>query len=810
MDRDVRRRSFLKAAGGSVGIASALAGSEVGRVAAQETRNIWPQFCGDTANSGYRPDSTGPRESATAGWTVGTGAAVESSPAVTSGFAYCGSTDGNLYAVRDPEGEERWRFETDGAIRTGVSIRNDTVYFANDAGTIYAVDTTTGDERWSQNTPAQVRSSPTVVDDTVYVGGDDDKLRALFDSLGTSRWRFETGGPVRSSPAVVDGTVYVGSDDGNVYALAASNGSEEWSTSVGGSVRSAPTVVNGTVYVGRTDGNIYALDAATGRQEWVYETFIQGVSSPAVVDGRVYIGSRDGTFYALDAADGTQEWTVTVADPIESSPAVAEDTVYFSATDGAVYALDIADGSQRWRFETGATITSSPAVARDRVYIGSGDQQVYSLRAATGSQTTGGGDQPTEATPIETTSSPGPETQTQTPSGTVTEADTPGSVGGEPPSSGDGDTGGGFSLPGAGGALAAGATVLGAVYIAYRRVTAGDDTTDYAQPGNEGGSSSVRTPSEMSERSDGERETESGSEQESTRERSEGQQDSAADPSGGFAGINSIQPLSTTGPVHTSEGVLAGEGIDVLISALSPEYADNDDAAEAFESAVRRWSGISHNLHVAETYESGTVPRPWVAFEAGETTLADQLSDTGDEDEGEDGDETDGEALDTADRVAIVADTAEALRTGDLYQLSHGSLTPETIHLATDSGDDLLITVSDWGLTEAVHHAVGEQHVTPYTAPEQLDEDSPVIAETPVDTYRLGAVAYRLMTGREPYEGSEHLEAAIREGDLTPPSEVADVPDMAEQAILTAMATEPDDRYGSPYEFRGDFTSAFD
>jgi outer membrane protein assembly factor BamB len=733
---------------------------------------------------------------------------VESSPAVTSGFAYCGSNDGNLYAVRDPEGEERWRFETDGAIRTGVSIHDGRVYFANDDGTVYAVNATSGDERWSQNTPAQVRSSPTVVDDTVYVGGDDNKLRALFVSIGTSRWRFETGGPVRSSPAVVDGTVYVGSDDGNVYALATGNGSEEWSTGVGGSVRSAPTVVDGTVYVGRTDGNIYALDAATGRQEWVYETFIQGVSSPAVVDGRVYIGSRDGTFYALDASDGTQQWTVTVADPIESSPAVAEDTVYFSATDGAVYALDIADGSQRWRFETGATTTSSPAVARNRVYIGSSDQQVYSLTAATGSQTTVDGSQPTEPTPTEPTPSPEPETRTRTPS--VTEAETTASGGSEPPSGGEPGTGGGFSLPTAGGALAAGATVLGAAYIVYRRVTSGDDTTDYPQPESGGESSSVRAPSEMSERLDGEQETAPASGQESTTERSDGQQDSAADPSEGFTGINSIQPLSTSGPIHTSEGVLAGEGIGVLISALSPEYADDGDAVEAFESAVRRWSGISHNRHVAETYESGTVPRPWVAFEAGEQTLAERLSDTGDEDEGEDGDGTDGAALDTADRVSIVADTAEALRTGDLYQLSHGSLAPETVHLAGDRDGDLLVTVSDWGLTEAVHDAVGEQRVTPYTAPEQLDEGSPAVAETRVDTYRLGAVAYRLLTGREPYGGSEDLESAVREGDLTPPSEVADIPDMAEKAIMTAMATDPDGRYESPYEFRGDFTSAFD
>ena len=199
-----------------------------------------------------------------------------------------------------------------------------------------------------------------------------------------------------------------------------------------------------------------------------------------------------------------------------------------------------------------------------------------------------------------------------------------------------------------------------------------------------------------------------------------------------------------------------------------------------------------------------------MAFEAGEQTLAERLSETGEENEDEDGGEADGASLDTADRVTIVADTAEALRTGDLYQLGHGSLTPETIHLATGVDDDLLVTVSDWGLNDAVRRAVGDQDVTPYTAPEQLDEEGPTAREALVDTYRLGAVAYHVVTGREPFEGREDLEAAVREGDLTPPSDIVEVPDMAETAILTAMSTDPEDRYESPYGFRSEFTAAFD
>ena len=798
MDRDVGRRSFLKATGGAVMTTALLTQGEAGDVAAQEATNTWPQFCGDTANSGYRPDSTGPRDSAAVGWAFETGAAVESSPAVISGFVYYGSNDGNLYAVNDPGGEERWRFETDAAIRTGVSTLDETVYFANDSGTIYAVDAVTGEERWSQSTAAQVRSSPTVVDGTVYAGGDDNKIRALFESVGTSEWRFETDGQVRSSPAVVDGTVYVGSDDGAVYALAADSGSEEWSTSVGGSVRSAPTVVGGRVYLSRVDGNIYALDADSGRQEWVYETFIQGVSSPAVVDGRVYIGSRSGQFYALDASSGTEQWAVTTGGPVESSPAVAGDTVYFGSTDGTVYALDTAGGSQRWQFDTGAEVTSSPAVARDRVYIGSADQQVYSLRAATDSPTTTDVDQPTGVTP-----SPTEPTETPPPLVTDPPPDTPGPGTGGPSSGGESGTGGGPAIPTTPGALAAGAAALGAVYIAYRRIRSSDGTDATSQPESDRGRS-VRTPSEIAENPDSTEGTGSRTERDSPTESPGGQSASSSDLSGGFSGVDSMRPLSTTGPIHEYTGTLPGDEIDVQISALSPEYADDSAVSEAFNSAVQRWSSISHNVHVVETYESGTVPRPWVAFEASEETVAGRLSGTG---ETGDADET---ALDTATQVTVVADTAEALRTGDLYQINHGGLTPEAIHLADGRDGSLLVTVSDWGLTEAVYQALSEQHVTPYTAPEQLSGTSPATTGAPVDTYRLGAVAYHLVTGRSPFDGCDPLEPAIREGDLTPPSAIVDVPAMAESAILTAMSTEPEDRYESPYEFRGDFQSAFD
>ncbi len=190
-------------------------------------------------------------------------------------------------------------------------------------------------------------------------------------------------------------------------------------------------------------------------------------------------------------------------------------------------------------------------------------------------------------------------------------------------------------------------------------------------------------------------------------------------------------------------------------------------------------------------YERAETPRPWVA-------VAD----------------IDGRPLDAAqpnleptERGAIVTDVAEAVRNAALYNTVHGALSPAHIFAVPAEGG-VSAVVDDWDLHQAVRSAVGELDLTPYTAPELLAD--PAASDERTDVYGLGAVAYYLLTGDPPVTGAD-LSAAIRDGDVTPPSEVTETLSKAvDEALLKALATTPADRHESAYAFKRAFTSAYD
>src|SRR3954462_12633255 len=57
-------------------------------------------------------------------WTFHTKGEVISSPAVVGGVVYVGSTDGNLYAIDEQNGTERWKFPTGARITSSPAVAN--------------------------------------------------------------------------------------------------------------------------------------------------------------------------------------------------------------------------------------------------------------------------------------------------------------------------------------------------------------------------------------------------------------------------------------------------------------------------------------------------------------------------------------------------------------------------------------------------------------------------------------------------------------------------------------------------------------
>jgi len=226
--------------------------------------------------------------------------------------------------------------------------------------------------------------------------------------------------------------------------------------------------------------------------------------------------------------------------------------------------------------------------------------------------------------------------------------------------------------------------------------------------------------------------------------------------------------------------VTTDDGADRQVLTIAPEYAADESAREAFRSPAQSWSGISENPHIATVFEVGSDPRPWVLFDGRGAPFSEAVR-----------------SMDRPERVGVVSDLADGLRTAALYNVTHGTVAPETVRIG-----DRDAALTDWGVSLAVGTAVDDRPVTPYTAPEQVDPDGVTSGAT--DVYRLAAVAYRLFTDRDPIEATDDLESAIRDGRITAPTAVADVPSVLDDVLLRAMSPDQGERHGSAYAFKND------
>jgi len=199
----------------------------------------------------------------------------DSSPAVYGGYIYFGTFNmsstgrsGSVCALNAHTGAKLWEHRLESRVESSPAVSDGVVYVGSSFANFYALDALTGNEIWSY--PIMARSSPAVVDGRVFVGSLDYNVYALNASTGAKIWNYTTGYVVDSSPAVAGGVVYIGSGDGNLYALNASSGAKLWNYTIQpfldehGLDRymfASPAVANGTIYMGSGDGIVFALGA---------------------------------------------------------------------------------------------------------------------------------------------------------------------------------------------------------------------------------------------------------------------------------------------------------------------------------------------------------------------------------------------------------------------------------------------------------------------------------------------------------------------------------------------------------------------
>lgn len=140
--------------------------------------------------------------------------------------------------------------------------------------------------------------------------------------------------------------------------------------------------------------------------------------------------------------------------------------------------------------------------------------------------------------------------------------------------------------------------------------------------------------------------------------------------------------------------------------------------------------------------------------------------------------------------------------------LIHRDIKPANIFAAKQGGTYDVAKLLDFGLAKRVGHADDQElHLTQeggfsgsplYMSPEQATSES--VPDARSDIYALGAVAYFLVTGRPPFEGTNPIRVMIAHArdEVVPPSQLtANIPQDLEAIILRCLAKRPSDRFAA-------------
>src|SRR5258708_4921382 len=150
--------------------------------------------------------------------------------------------------------------------------------------------------------------------------------------------------------------------------------------------------------------------------------------------------------------------------------------------------------------------------------------------------------------------------------------------------------------------------------------------------------------------------------------------------------------------------------------------------------------------------------------------------------------------------VSYVKQVASALQYAHDERLVHRDVKPENMLIGVQNQ----VLLSDFGIA-TIAHGTASQSVEamagtiPYMAPEQI-QGHPRSAS---DQYSLGVVVYQWLCGDYPFHGTL-TEVAMQHATMPPPSLREKVPAISpdvEQVVLTALAKDPKQRFGSVLAF---------
>jgi WD40 repeat protein len=158
--------------------------------------------------------------------------------------------------------------------------------------------------------------------------------------------------------------------------------------------------------------------------------------------------------------------------------------------------------------------------------------------------------------------------------------------------------------------------------------------------------------------------------------------------------------------------------------------------------------------------------------------------------------------------AALVEALARAVHAAHERGIVHRDLKPENVLLDRDDTPK----ITDFGLAKRLEDRAGQTASnavvgTPsYMAPEQAEGKSRLVGPA-ADVYALGAILYRLLTGRPPFQGPTNMDVLLQvvANEPAPPRRLCpQVPRDLEIVCLKCLRKQPADRYAEALELAED------
>lgn len=262
---------------------------------------------------------------------------------------------------------------------------------------------------------------------------------------------------------------------------------------------------------------------------------------------------------------------------------------------------------------------------------------------------------------------------------------------------------------------------------------------------------------------------------------------------GSFDELHVVEPEQAVRYGSTLRARGRRDGAEMGVAVRLFDRPDGGEQRRAHDAgvaeALARWADVADHDGVLAVHDWGDHPRPWAVTDCVEGTLADR------------GRTAPARAL--RETAHLAAAVAHCHRNG----VVHAGLDPHAV-VYPEAGLDGVPSprIDAVGLLEPIRaHLDPAEYLDPrYAAPEYFERRFGRV-DAATDVYGLGAVAFRLLTGRAPYDGPvAAVRSAVVEGDPPLPSEVADCPPALDPIFAKALARDKMARYETCAALRAD------